>query len=825
MPFKSEKQRKWMHANEPEMAKKWEKEEAIREKLRKVIRQEIKSVDEGWFDNISQAAQKAYVQKFPNSKFAKNTKKKADDEPSHPDDMDDRDVFQFLNKDEPEDEGPKDNKKTKMSNLSSAVEKTDKLLKKHGAKKQKLDKKISDLAMSIRANDDGTGRYDYAVKDMKKKMKNLESWRSHHQNQAIKSLKANRMAQAKLDDLESKEEKSESIRSMESINEGFDKYYLSSLLDSKLKKKLEIAIKNLKGKIDGVGDDWIWFRMPSHNIDLLAQLIQRLDKNKNVWIGDKRKKNIWDRRRNIDKLGEAQFLKAKQMVFLPDKKMYYDPMNDNLWLMGPYGGPDLDDDPIEPRDRDYKKIIRKLSSKDKSVLKKAMRTRKRRKEATTSVSVPGYLSPQAFKKSTQNAIDVDDEDDEKNESINERKLSSYQKKAILIAIEMSGNMTGAVKKIERIKRGLSNDKKVKDALRLANESMAAPFRRRNSRGLGRPMKVGLSEELQNSQGEQTDFKKGDLVKDINPDCPHHGSEGEVTKVGKGTITFDVTNNGKNYQQGDELEKTVDQMVKLKESVSEGKSKPSKGDYVKTMIGVIAKIEKVRGTIAYMKLQDRKSKGYWINDLKNLKPTDKMEKGKTLWTESVNEDNIKFSKEEMAQLHKDGKVEKGGHTIEFGESVNESDLDMLERSGDYGWDWKNLTVKKGKTVKVTHKKSGKSLIIIDKPNVKREYEKIGYFAEGTVNELSMAPFSSQEARLHIDADIKKMSKELGKTSHDIIKIMMNGVKRGRYTAMDIQRGLKEGPAGRTHFGEMTFIRSLWSKMREKFRRYSKHGKLS
>jgi hypothetical protein len=27
MPFKSEKQRKWMHANEPAMAKRWEKEE------------------------------------------------------------------------------------------------------------------------------------------------------------------------------------------------------------------------------------------------------------------------------------------------------------------------------------------------------------------------------------------------------------------------------------------------------------------------------------------------------------------------------------------------------------------------------------------------------------------------------------------------------------------------------------------------------------------------------------------------------------------------------------------------------------------------------
>ena len=31
MPFKSEKQRKWMNANEPDMAKKWEKEENVNE--------------------------------------------------------------------------------------------------------------------------------------------------------------------------------------------------------------------------------------------------------------------------------------------------------------------------------------------------------------------------------------------------------------------------------------------------------------------------------------------------------------------------------------------------------------------------------------------------------------------------------------------------------------------------------------------------------------------------------------------------------------------------------------------------------------------------
>ena len=41
MPFKSEKQRKWMHANEPEMAKKWEKEEqkeAVQVNIDKVLK-------------------------------------------------------------------------------------------------------------------------------------------------------------------------------------------------------------------------------------------------------------------------------------------------------------------------------------------------------------------------------------------------------------------------------------------------------------------------------------------------------------------------------------------------------------------------------------------------------------------------------------------------------------------------------------------------------------------------------------------------------------------------------------------------------------------
>jgi hypothetical protein len=52
---------------------------------------------------------------------------------------------------------------------------------------------------------------------------------------------------------------------------------------------------------------------------------------------------------------------------------------------------------------------------------------------------------------------------------NEGKLSGKERKAILIAIGMSGNMTGAIKKIEKMSKGLSDNPKVADALRLANE--------------------------------------------------------------------------------------------------------------------------------------------------------------------------------------------------------------------------------------------------------------------------------------------------------------------------------------------------------------------
>lgn len=50
---------------------------------------------------------------------------------------------------------------------------------------------------------------------------------------------------------------------------------------------------------------------------------------------------------------------------------------------------------------------------------------------------------------------------------------SLLKKASDIALSMGGNMTGAVKKIEKLKKGLSDDPEVKAALQLANEEFEA----------------------------------------------------------------------------------------------------------------------------------------------------------------------------------------------------------------------------------------------------------------------------------------------------------------------------------------------------------------
>ena len=99
-----------------------------------------------------------------------------------------------------------------------------------------------------------------------------------------------------------------------------------------------------------------------------------------------------------------------------------------------------------------------------------------------------------------------------------------------------------------------------------------------------------------------------------------------------------------------------------------------------------------------------------------------------------------------------------------------------------------------------------------------------FGEAPITSPSQLPFSSPEARHMVEKDIQKMSKILGKASHQSIKTMMDGVKGKRYDAFDIQRAIMGGKVRDTHTGERDFLRVLWNKVRDGFRRYSKRGKL-
>tara|TARA_Y100000310_G_scaffold23381_1_gene22359 strand:- start:4925 stop:5200 length:276 start_codon:yes stop_codon:yes gene_type:complete len=61
---------------------------------------------------------------------------------------------------------------------------------------------------------------------------------------------------------------------------------------------------------------------------------------------------------------------------------------------------------------------------------------------------------------------------------------------------------------------------------------------------------------------------GDMVLNTNPDCVHFGSQGKVLGVndlpgGAGkTIQYKCTNSGKNWDVGDTLDKTPDQLDML-----------------------------------------------------------------------------------------------------------------------------------------------------------------------------------------------------------------------------------------------------------------------
>jgi len=228
------------------------------------------------------------------------------------------------------------------------------------------------------------------------------------------------------------------------------------------------------------------------------------------------------------------------------------------------------------------------------------------------------------------------------ESVNEGFSSSDIKKAIAIAKKMGGNMTGAVKTIEKMKRGLSKDKQVAKALQTANESI-------NEAG----NKSIDAEELLKFLQKRFKMSRKDAIASMKK----HNMD--VSSIKKESVT-----EGQKRQASDIINKFDKAYLNFAKEVRDVIKMVNRSTNEKTDGKIIDK--------AYSK---------------HLIPLDKLMQS--------------WSRGQQENPH-----------------IKESDL--------------GLTYKKGKTVKVKHKTSGKELVVVDKPAVRKEYEKIGYFAE-SVNE--------------------------------------------------------------------------------------------
>ena len=95
---------------------------------------------------------------------------------------------------------------------------------------------------------------------------------------------------------------------------------------------------------------------------------------------------------------------------------------------------------------------------------------------------------------------------------------------------------------------------------------------------GLPMKkeiLGKLKELIKQELSEYTYGVGDVVKDANPTCPHYGAQGKVKSVNPKSVVFVVTNKGDNFEPGQELEKSHDQMKKIGESINEMSAKTKK----------------------------------------------------------------------------------------------------------------------------------------------------------------------------------------------------------------------------------------------------------
>jgi len=95
-----------------------------------------------------------------------------------------------------------------------------------------------------------------------------------------------------------------------------------------------------------------------------------------------------------------------------------------------------------------------------------------------------------------------------------------------------------------------------------------------------------------------------------------------------------------------------------------------------------------------------------------------------------------------------------------------------------------------------------------------------FQSAGIKEFSVygTSYSTPEAKKFVEKDIQQMGNIFNKASQQSIKTMMDGVKSGRYDAMDLIRGIKEGNIRDTSKGVREMLHVLWGKVEKRFRSY-------
>lgn len=96
----------------------------------------------------------------------------------------------------------------------------------------------------------------------------------------------------------------------------------------------------------------------------------------------------------------------------------------------------------------------------------------------------------------------------------------------------------------------------------------------------------------------------------------------------------------------------------------------------------------------------------------------------------------------------------------------------------------------------------------------EFQKVG------IDEFSAygSTYSNPESKKMVQQDIQEMGKIFNKSSQRAIAIMLSGVKDGKYDAMDLIVGIKQGNVRDTSKGVREMLQVLWSKVEKRFRKY-------